>query len=206
MFLFVNQIEKEDQDYPTEKVREDFQANGPPQDLDSLLLDPRAFGQVIQLPIWCGRRHLLMWQLPMPTVPLVHGLPGSLPGGERGHLCASCSIGGSQQRPLGPRAQCVDSLVSAVLLSFPEHAQTSGVFGSGWSSSSPCLSSNLSSPQSLACCCLVWHLTFFFVTNPLPGSSLPWIPCDLLNQFLVLAHSQRHSWFWGRSKSFWVSY
>ena len=68
------------------------------------------------------------------------------------------------------------------------------------------LSSNLSSPQSLACCCLVWHLTFFFVTNPLPGSSLPWIPCDLLNQFLVLAHSQRHSWFWGRSKSFWVSY
>lgn len=49
LFLFVNQIEKEEQAHPTEKVREEFQANGPPQDLYSLLLDSRALGQVIQL-------------------------------------------------------------------------------------------------------------------------------------------------------------
>ena len=47
LFLFVNQIEKEEQADPTEEVRAQFQANGPPQHLDSLLLDPRALGQVI---------------------------------------------------------------------------------------------------------------------------------------------------------------
>ena len=49
MFLFVNQIEKEDQTDPSEEVMEEFQVNGRPQLPDSLLLDPRALGQFIWL-------------------------------------------------------------------------------------------------------------------------------------------------------------
>ena len=49
LFLFVNQIEKEDQADPSEEVMEDFQVNGWPQLLDSLLLDARALGQVTRL-------------------------------------------------------------------------------------------------------------------------------------------------------------
>lgn len=49
MFLFVNQIEKEDQADPSEEVMEEFQVNGRPQLPDSLLLNPRAPGQVIWL-------------------------------------------------------------------------------------------------------------------------------------------------------------
>ena len=49
LFLFVNQIEKEDQADPSEEVMEEFQVNGRPQLLDSLLLDARALGQVTRL-------------------------------------------------------------------------------------------------------------------------------------------------------------
>lgn len=50
MFLFVNQIEKEDQDDPKKEVtKEEFQVNGWPQLMDSLVPDPRALGQVIRL-------------------------------------------------------------------------------------------------------------------------------------------------------------
>lgn len=48
-------------------------------------------------------------------------------------------VGGSQQCPLVSRAQCMASLVSAAVLSFPEHAQTSRVFESEWSGASPCV-------------------------------------------------------------------
>lgn len=84
LFLFVNQIEKEDQDDSKEEVtKEDFQVNGWPQLLDSRLPDPRALGQVIRLRKW----RLLIRQLPMLK-------PGSLPGGERGTsvLCSSQGV------------------------------------------------------------------------------------------------------------------
>ena len=48
-FFFVNQIEKEEQADPSEEVMEEFQVNGQPQLLDSLLLDARALGQVPRL-------------------------------------------------------------------------------------------------------------------------------------------------------------
>lgn len=46
MSLFVNQIEKEEQANPKEEVtKEEFQVNGRPQLLDTLLPDPHALGQ-----------------------------------------------------------------------------------------------------------------------------------------------------------------
>lgn len=50
MFLFVNQIKKEEQADPKKEVtKEEFQVNGWPQLMDSLFPDPRALGRVIQL-------------------------------------------------------------------------------------------------------------------------------------------------------------
>ena len=104
LFLFVNQIEKEEQADPSEEVMEEFQVNGQPQLLDSLLLDARALGQVPRLWIWRRGRHLLMWPRPMPTVPAGRTPPGSLPGGERRHLCA---LGSRRRVPAAPPGSTV---------------------------------------------------------------------------------------------------
>lgn len=159
MFLFANQIEKEDQAHPTEEVaEEEFQLSGWPQLLDPLLPDPRALGQAVWFRTWCrGRRPL------MPKVSTAWGPPGSLPGGERG-----ISVLGSSPRvpaaPLGFQNSVRGSFGVTYSPSSP------WFFGPGWLHCQPVFS-QLSSFLSLASCCRSLKsfrsLTFFFVMRSL---------------------------------------
>lgn len=151
---------------------EEFQVNGRPQLLDSLLLDARALGQVTRLWIWCRGHHLLMWPQPMPTVPVGRVPPGSLPGGERGHLCA---LGSRRWVPAAPFGLSHSPVPWRMYTGFQDL----------WSRTAPLpahmLSSNLKTPPCLASCCLGWLLILasFFVISPLPGLLCPPAPFGL---------------------------
>lgn len=128
LFLFVNQIEKEDQDDPEEEVtKEEFQVNGWPPLLDPGLPDPRALGEVLRLRKW----RLLIRQLPMLK-------PGSLPGGESGAPLCYAPVSGSQQHPWAPKLSAwLFRSHPQFFLPAPGCAQTARGLGSKWPNTGP---------------------------------------------------------------------
>lgn len=174
MFLFINQIEKENQANSEEEVTsKEYQVNGWPQLLGSLLLDQHALGRVIQLRIWPRGRHLRRWQLPMPMVPTVWGACWAACLEVRGaSLCVLLQSVGPSSAPQAPELGA--QLFGLTCSPFSPRTCTGcqGLWIRMAQVPAHVLSSSLCSSLSLASCCgvwLFWSLTLFFVINPLSG-------------------------------------